>query len=188
MNNLATQTTSINQFERLLDSLESIRDSVAGLESYKNFTEDVIMHLVEETESQDQLEHADETSYTDSKKDIPIIYPKPVSRQKDVFISLQEWEGTVEEVKEGSFVAKLIDLTNDTPDEIAEIPLEEVSEDDYPLIKTGAIFYWNIGYLNKTSGQRERTTFIRFRRLPLWQKGEIDTARKKAEKLHELFG
>ncbi len=97
------------------------------------------------------------------------------------FVPLQKWEGTVLQVSEESFFARLIDLTSDGADEEAEFPLEEVSDADRPLIGTGAIFYWNIGYIDSLSGERTRASIIRFRRLPVWRAEELTKAKQKAQ-------
>jgi hypothetical protein len=53
-------------------------------------------------------------------------------------LQVHDWEGIVLEVKEDSFLARLIDLTEEGPDEEAEFPLEEVPGGDKHLIKPGA--------------------------------------------------
>jgi hypothetical protein len=116
-----------------------------------------------------------------------IISLKTESRQS-AFISLQKWEGVVLEVLSDSFLARLVDLTHTGPDEEAEFPFDEVSEEDRSLIRPGAIFYWNIGYHNSYSGQRTRTSIIRFRRLPAWTREEIETAEREAERLGKSIG
>ena len=98
------------------------------------------------------------------------------------FVSLQKWEGTVTDKKEDFFNARLIDLTGNAPDEEAEFALEEVDEDDITLVQIGAIFYWSIGYYKAKHGQRQRTSLIRFRRLPVWTASEIEKAKEKARK------
>ena len=116
-----------------------------------------------------------------------IISLKTEPRQS-AFISLQKWEGVVLEVLSDSFLTRLVDLTRTGPDEEAEFPLDEISEEDRPLIRPGAIFYWNIGYHNSYSGQRTRTSIIRFRRLPAWTREEIEAAKQEAERLGQSIG
>ena len=65
---------------------------------------------------------------------------------QNIFISLQKWEGIVMDVMDDAFLARLIDLTQKGTDEEAEFSFDEISEEDKPLIRSGAIFYWNIGY------------------------------------------
>jgi hypothetical protein len=116
-----------------------------------------------------------------------IIFLKTKPRQS-VFTSLQKWEGVVLEVWEDAFLARLVDLTRPGPDEEAEFPLDEISEEDRPLVRPGAIFYWNIGYHDSSSGQRTRASIIRFRRLPAWRREEIEAARLEAERIRESIG
>ena len=116
-----------------------------------------------------------------------IISLKTAPRQS-AFISLQKWEGVVVEVLSDSFLTRLVDLTRTGPDEEAGFPVDEVSEEDRPLIRPGAIFYWNIGYHNSYSGQRTRTSIIRFRRLPAWTREEIEAAKREAERLGKSIG
>ena len=107
---------------------------------------------------------------------------------EDNFVSLQKWEGTVIEVMKDSFIARLQDLTQEGPDEEAEFSIEEVSEDDKHLVEPGAIFYWNIGYHDSRSGQRRRSSIIRFRRLPAWTKEDIETAKREAKFTRKSIG
>lgn len=104
------------------------------------------------------------------------------------FQSLQKWEGIVQEVNEDYFVAKLIDLTSGLTDEVAEFPLEEISEDDKKLVEPGAVFYWNIGYQISQSKQKRRTSLIRFRRLPAWRQKDLEQGKTAADKIAKLLG
>jgi hypothetical protein len=117
-----------------------------------------------------------------------VFSPQKTAPRQSAFISLQKWEGVVLAVLSDSFLARLVDLTRTGPDEEAEFPLDEVSEEDRPLIRPGAIFYWNIGYHNSYSGQRTRTSIIRFRRLPAWTREEIEAATREAERLGKSIG
>ncbi len=87
------------------------------------------------------------------------------------FVPLQEWEGYVLEVAETTFTARLVALDDKSPNQEAEIYLEQVDEGDHWLIEPGAVFYWNIGYTYRPSG-KSTTSSLRFRRLPLWSKRE----------------
>ena len=94
---------------------------------------------------------------------------------------LQAFEGSVLKVGDDSFVARLIDRSNDMGDQEAEFPMDEVSDSDRPLIVPGAIFYWDIGYLENKGGQRHRTSMIQFRRLPSWTAKEIQKSKDQAK-------
>ena len=121
------------------------------------------------------------------------IFPfKPVydkwevpSARKYSFNSIQKWEGVVTKVVEGSFFARLVDITdptnNDGSEEIIEIPNEDVSsKDDLELIVPGAIFYWNIGY-QTVNGQDSKASIITFRRLPKWTAKKLESIRQKGK-------
>lgn len=107
----------------------------------------------------------------------------------DKFISLQKWEGIVTEIGEDYFIAKLVNLTGEGPEESATFPFSEISsEEDTQLLKIGAVFYWSIGYYERAKGTRIRSSLIRFRRLPMWTESIIKAAQKEAERLNEFFG
>lgn len=120
-------------------------------------------------------------------KETPVasIIKKP--EKPNFFSSLQKWEGTVVDIEDDYFSARLVDLTNKGPDESAEFSVDEVSPDDLELLERGAIFYWNIGYHNSRSGQRTRSSIIRFRRLPAWIEKDLEKAEKEAEKLLSMI-
>lgn len=98
------------------------------------------------------------------------------------FEPLQEWEGYVLEVNEHSFIARLLDLTKNSPfeQEEAEFQLEDVSLDDRNLLAEGAIFRWAIGYETRLGGTRRKVSTIAFRRLPIWRASDIAEARSQA--------
>ena len=108
---------------------------------------------------------------------------------KEVFNVLQFWEGWVTNVKNESFIATIKDNTNLThPLEEVDILINEVPEPDRDLIEEGAVFYWHIGYRdNLKTGNRERVSSIRFRRMPRWSKKDFNKAEKFAEEWVQVF-
>ena len=99
------------------------------------------------------------------------------------------WECAVENVGDSTFTAILRSLR--TPGEsetVAEIPRDEVSDDDLELLSPGAIFYWTVGYQVSPAGTRKRFSQIKFRRLPAWTRKDLDRVRASAKTLYELFG
>ncbi len=99
----------------------------------------------------------------------------------------QQWEGTVAEVLEDSFVVTLKDLTDPSnPEESSELFFDDVGESDRPLLELGAIFYWSVGYEDTPRG-RERKSIIRFRRLPGWSRKSLEAAKAKASELSTYF-
>jgi len=101
----------------------------------------------------------------------------------DDFFSKQKYEGVVLDVRGETFIARLRNLTEDLPDEEAEFIVEDLSKDDLPLLRDGAIFYWNMGYRDLVGGQRIACHMINFRRLPAWTSREIAKAGEKAGSL-----
>jgi len=108
------------------------------------------------------------------------VYSMSSNGKQVPFETLQKWEGYVTYVKKDSFIAKLVDLTNHIPDEEVEIGFEEIAKEDIELVEPGAVFYWNIGYHERHSG-RERSSLIRFRRLPVWSQDEINSDKLRAK-------
>jgi hypothetical protein len=94
---------------------------------------------------------------------------------------LQQWRGYVLERKRDCFIAILEDLTNPgKADERAEIALEELSDSDLQLVEEGALFELVIG-VRRTGAERQRFSYIRFRRLPRWTASEFQRVAEKAE-------
>jgi hypothetical protein len=95
--------------------------------------------------------------------------------------ALQLWEGKVEAVNAASheFTAIIRDQTRrDYPDEQVVLGFEELGEEDRPLVRPGAVFYWSIRYQQEVGMPRETVSRIRFRRLPNW--GMRDRGRAEA--------
>lgn len=112
----------------------------------------------------------------------PVSIPTPTLPQPE-FDALQKWEGHVVSVTETDFTATLVDLTQPGIEEEAVLGLSEVTEDDLPLVRPGAVFYWSVGYRVDQSGERSRSSVIWFRRLPAWTEKEIERAQARAAEL-----
>lgn len=94
---------------------------------------------------------------------------RPVARGAQVRVR-QQWVGRVESVSEDAFVAHLRDANavDEPTEELAELLLDEVSEDQLDLVAPGRVFYWTIGYRTEPHGQRSSFSSLHFRRhLPL---------------------
>lgn len=100
---------------------------------------------------------------------------------------LKRWEGVVETVDEtdGVFTARLYDLTNDEPypSEIAELLIDDVSDDDRSLLQAGAVFYLTVGYSERVSGRKDRFVRVEFRRLPNWTESDLRRAGDRARRI-----
>lgn len=105
----------------------------------------------------------------------PVAFPSKTSRLARTFSALQKWEGYVIERQDDRFLARITDLSDQHEDEEIEVLFTEISEDDRPLVRPGAVFYWHIGYETE-KGTVKRSSIFRFRRLPRWTKNDIEKA------------
>src|ERR1035441_2651708 len=83
-------------------------------------------------------------SFTSNRQGDPETPRFPVrrrSRALDSVLAIQKWEGYVVQVEEESFAARLIDLAAPGAQEDGEFATCELSPDDLPLLKMGAVFY-----------------------------------------------
>ena len=184
-----------DKYYKLPDSLESqipIYDSLENKDNYKekkakdnvltfltkskSDTTDRVLYNednIEKVELEEINEKIVKPNYSWSKINIP----------QSNFVSLQKWEGYVTKINNDTFNARLVNLTTDGPEEEVGLPINEVSKDDLDLLVEGAVFYWNIGYYDHISGQRTRSSIIRFRRLPMWRESDLEKAVSDAEEL-----
>ncbi len=132
-----------------------------------------------EIEPQSATQHVQKLRPLDMVVSVPAISQQPTGFQK-----LQEYEGEVTCVTELEFVARLTDLTDVKGQRLeATFSLNEVSPSDTSLLRMGAIFYWVIGFRDHPNGQRVTENFIRFRRLPIWSKRDIERVNARAAEL-----
>ncbi|MBX3429850.1 MAG: hypothetical protein KF779_09730 [Hyphomonadaceae bacterium] len=80
------------------------------------------------------------------------------------FAALAEWQGVVTSIRDGSFEASLVRLSEKTEEEFAEIPLEELTDFERQNLCEGSRFRWAIGYARLPSGQKLRSSSIYFLR------------------------
>jgi hypothetical protein len=112
-----------------------------------------------------------------------VVFLPPMPRPTTQFQVLQEWEGTVVERLDSVLKVRLIDKTAPHDgclhEQTAEIPMDEIEENDWPLVMPGAVFYWSIGYRIE-SGTRRRESALQFRRLPPLLEYDLRNARDAA--------
>jgi hypothetical protein len=77
---------------------------------------------------------------------------------------LKTWLGTVLEIRDGVFIASLLDQTGTDPELQAEFFTSEVDDDDKSLLEVGAVFYWHLFQNVRPRGQVINTSSLRFRR------------------------
>jgi hypothetical protein len=108
---------------------------------------------------------------------------------KHSFRPIQQWRGTVIEIRDSEFDAELRDQTDlSRGREVSTFKFDEVSEGDERLVKVGGVFYWSIGYELTESRQRKLVSTVVFRRLPGWSKSEVAAVHEKAVEIEELLG
>lgn len=135
-------------------------------------------------------ENSISTGPADESAEIPkITLASPYQTTlKGKFKLLQLWEGRVVEVRDSEFDAIITNKTNpEFSDELVTLDIDEVTPDDFSLVKKGSIFYWSIGYLDYPGRGRARESKIRFRRLKGWTKKEIDYAKRVGKQFAEFF-
>ena len=117
-----------------------------------------------------------------------VVALPPARRAVESTQLLQQWEGTVISVGPKDFRVHLRDLRQpERPDETATIAREHVQDEDLPLAVPGAIFYWSIGYRIKVHGQKKLESGIRFQRLPVWTRTELERAAEFASEYTDVF-
>ncbi len=116
-------------------------------------------------------------------------FPNPRRHRTVTFHALQEWEGYVTEINDTNFTANLIDLTAGASfeKEEADIPIDELSEEDASKMLVGSIFRWVIGYERSVSGTKKRVSHIVFRDLPAITKSDLRAGEEWARKIMEAF-
>lgn len=98
------------------------------------------------------------------------------------FKMLQQFEGVVTRVESDSFWADLYDITvSSRPMEVVEIDLEQLCDDDIPILQPGSVFYWCIGYNFSPAGGKQLVSEFRVQRTPLWTQRRLDEANGKAD-------
>lgn len=104
---------------------------------------------------------------SDAEKVINLPQFKPLEYlpAQSSMAAMQEWEGVVTDVIDGTVYASLVDITagRRSVDESAEIPLTEFETTDRPGLQRGTIFRWAIGYLKTEKGQRIGASVMRLR-------------------------
>jgi hypothetical protein len=139
-----------------------------------------------------QTTSADESSA--KKLDfIDYLVPPPIAKIRrigpvSILRPRQQWEGTVIERQNGSFVARVSDRTNPSnSDELVTFELEEVSPEDKKLVQPGAAFYWTIGVEQSPARSIRNVEILSFRRLPSWSASSVREAEHEANEIAQLL-
>lgn len=127
-------------------------------------------------------------AYDETLHRAPVAVPTARPEPRYFLEILQQWECVVRSVREAEFVATLHDITDPTKvDEDASFSVRDVAASDRALLQPGAVFYWTVGYEENASGQVQRISRIRFRRLPAWTRRERAEANRVAIELAALL-
>lgn len=152
-----------------------ISESVAALDIKKTFSS--LMHSMKDEDSPAKKylnpEIIRDKGQVLSNKRVESLGEIPTIEYKNYYTQTQRWLGTIHEINEDCFNAKLEDLNVGGTNEFAEFSFSEVSKEDVSLITLGGVFYWSVGYANY-KGQVKKESIIRFQRLPQWTTEDID--------------
>lgn len=120
----------------------------------------------------------------------PVVPTAPVVHQgphAERFIVVGRWRGWVTEVLDDTFWGEIEDLKLAAPPHAVELPRSLISADDDDLLTLDAIFYWTIGYRQRSSGARVQEAAVRFRRAPRHEPWIGTEARRWAERVRKAL-
>jgi hypothetical protein len=100
----------------------------------------------------------------------------------------RRWEGSVLEVDEGFFEAKLTPISDGGPDVIADISVADIAADDMPLLRPGAPLHVTAGHVRLPGGRVIHTSTVQLRRLGRWRSEEIALLEERAQKRRAALG
>ena len=129
-----------------------------------------------------------DTSVTETQTSAPPRHQRrpPPAGPREHFDIKGKWQGHVVSVDEETFTAIIKDDLEQSPEEQVEIYLEDLSQDDRPLVVPGTHFYWAIGYRDVIGGYRMRASIIKMQRLPGWTADDLREARGWATRIQQL--
>lgn len=111
------------------------------------------------------------------RPEVPECFP---DRSPSLFPK-QEWAGRVTAIANGTFDARLRDLTGGGR-EVATIDLEEISPEDRGRIRVGSLFHWVMGY-ETISGTRSNVSRIVFLNSPRMTERDLKAGQEWADRL-----
>jgi len=186
----ALQSNVITRLPGVIDSIpEYDHTAVYNNLMNPNDANDDVRQILDKPTQHTRIAEPDQ--YTDEQVrsvDPPYVPRQAQQRLRETFRCLQQFEGVVLSVQHDEFTARLIDRSGKQPDDEADFPIAEVSEEDKSYVLPGIVFYWNIYYVDKADGQRTRSFELRFRRLPKWELSDIEEAKRKAACIADAIG
>jgi len=107
----------------------------------------------------------------------------PASNRLIGFVTEQRWQGYVTAVQDQTFQGVVYDTSPEYSNEIEEVEFDrkDVAELMRPLIRPGAVFFWDIGFQVEPSGQRMRQSIVSFPMIPVHTEEQIGQARARAK-------
>ena len=176
-----------NPYENLAADLFEWDGFFVGGETMEAFSSiDAPADWENEPERRFELPDEEEEPHPLSSQALP--EEKSTERSEEI---IRDWEGVVDEVleDEGIFSARLCDLTAGEiyPSETAEIPIEDVSDDDRELLRPGAVFYLTTGR-SLRRGRWELFGRMAFRRLPSRTPADLRRIEERARSLIDFLG
>jgi hypothetical protein len=99
----------------------------------------------------------------------------------------EHWEGAVLEIQDGTFIAQLVDIRGERPDEEAEFSLREVSDDQRHLVELGAVFMWKADLVKETSGRVWRRSVVQFSAVKKPTKADRSRGKMLAQEVRANF-
>jgi hypothetical protein len=103
------------------------------------------------------------------------------------FVVEERWQGYVVDVADEVFHAALFD-TQENDVETVKLEKEEVNILMRPLIKPGAIFFFDIGYQIDPGGQKRRQSVVSFPMIPIVSGDILQRAKAAAAKRFKDLG
>lgn len=96
------------------------------------------------------------------------VFQSVEGRPSEFFAALQEWNGVVTSIEKDHFTADLVDVSNGSRlvEEVAEIPLDEISPADRAALREGMIFRWLVGWSKTRGGTFSKKHQIYLRSIP----------------------
>jgi hypothetical protein len=112
----------------------------------------------------------------------------PRAKPGGAMVVTNRWEGSVLEIGDGYFDAKLSPVSGAGPDLIAAINTADLAGDELDLLRIGASLYVTAGQIALPGGRLMKTSIVHFRRLGRWRADEIADIDERAEKRRAALG
>lgn len=144
--------------------------------------------LENEQEIQDSTGDSIKEQFQSSDKVVVRLFRQEQKHHIVCSFVTQKWEGIIKEVYDNSFLAQLYKKDGDEQEIIeGEFDFDDVPKDDRILISPGVFFYWVLGREITKGGQISNVASVRIRRMPTWNRFNIDKTNPKVEDFTSFF-